>query len=252
MRSSQRMTIKGISFFLLLATILLSGGAVQAQSGAHASKPPSAATTLKPSSQAGAGALPADVDPDSRYRLPLPRREDLDDYGKQVFDKLTDPTRSQHTGIRTPAGIRLHSPHVADTMSAAYSYLRRETGFGDRLTELAILVTGREMDSQYEWAAHEPAALKAGVEPAIIDIIKNNKPVTGLGEKEAVIIKFGRELFGQRKVSSPTFAEALRLFGKRGVVDLASLMSLYVATSTLVNAFDMQMPEGRTPALPPR
>ena len=52
------------------------------------------------------------------------------------------------------------------------------------------------------------------------DVIKYNRPLVGLGEKEAAVIAFGREMFGQRKVSSATFAEVLRLFGRRGTVDL--------------------------------
>lgn len=199
-----------------------------------------------------AAPLPKDVYPDSRYRLPLPKREDMDDYGKKVFDELTDPEHGERTGLGTPAGIRLYSPRLAKPMSEAFRYLRTETGLGDRLTEMAILVTAREMDNQYEWASHEPAGLKAGVEPKIIEIIQYRKPTSGLGEKETAIIAFGREMFGQKKVSSATFAEALRLFGRRGTVDLASLMSQYAATSALVNAFDMQLPEGRKPSLPPR
>jgi len=198
---------------------------------------------------AGSG-LPTDVYPDSRFRLPLPKREDLDDYGKRVFDKMVDPGRRSLVGLNGPAGIRMYDPKVAELMNDANLYLRRETGFGDRLTEIAILTTAREMDNQFEWSAHETAGRKAGVEPAIIDIIKYRKPAAGLGEKERLIIGFGRELFGQKKVSSPTFAEALRLFGRRGVVDLTSLMAFYSATSALLNAFDMQLPEGQTPQLP--
>ena len=222
---------------------MLFGTDARAQNPAHDSDSP-AATVVTP--------LPKDVDPDSRYRLPLPKRDDMDDYGRKVFDELTDSEHSEHTGLRTPAGIRLYSPKLAKPMSDAFRYLRTETGLGDRLTEIAILVTAREMDNQYEWASHERAGLKAGVEPSVIDIIKYNKPAVGLGKKEAVIIAFGRELFAQKKVSSATFAEALRLFGPRGTVDLASLMGQYAATSALVNAFDMQLPEGRKPLLPAR
>ena len=200
-------------------------------------------------STAGA-ALPKDVYPDSRFRLPLPKREDLDDYGKRVFDTLVDPGRRSLVGLNGPAGIRMYDPKVADMMNTANLYLRRETGFGDRLTEIAILTTAREMDNQFEWVAHETAGRKAGVEPAVIDIIRYRRPVIGLGEKETIIIRFGRELFGQKKVSSATFAEALRLFGRRGLVDLTSLMASYSATSALLNAFDMQLPEGQKPQLP--
>jgi 4-carboxymuconolactone decarboxylase len=114
------------------------------------------------------------------------------------------------------------------------------------------MVTAREMDNQYEWAAHDRYARQAGVESAIIDIIQYGKPAVALGEKETVIIGFGREMFGQKKVSSATFAEALRLLGRRGTVDLVSLMGLYSATSALGNAFDIQLPEGQKPLLPPR
>jgi 4-carboxymuconolactone decarboxylase len=203
-----------------------------------------------PRERANSATLPNDVYPDSRFRLPLPKRDDLDDYGKRVFDTMVDPGRRSLVGLNGPAGIRMYDPKVADMMNTANLYLRRETGFGDRLTEIAILTTAREMDNQFEWAAHETAGRKAGVEPAIIDIIRYRRPVSGLGEKEALIIGFGRELFGQKRVSSATFAEALRLFGRRGLVDLTSLMASYSATSALLNAFDMQLPEGQKPQLP--
>lgn len=199
---------------------------------------------------AAAAPLPKDVDPVSRFRLPLPKKEDMDDYGKKVFDKLLDPSRPSLAGLQGPTGIRLYSPHIAEAMGDANAYLRVGTGFGDRLTEIAIMTTAREMENQFEWTAHETSGLKAGVEPAIVDIIKYRKPITGLGEKETVIIKLGRELFGQKKVSSATFADALRLFGQHGTVDLVSLMAHYSATSALLNAFDMQLPEGQKPLLP--
>jgi len=181
----------------------------------------------------------------------------MDDYGKKVYDELADPGRRSLVGLRGPAGIRLYSPKIAKLMNDANTYLRRDTGFGDRLTEIAIMTTAREMENQFEWAAHEIAGRKAGVEPAIVDAIKYRKPVelkpeAGLGEKETVVITFGRELFARRKVSSATFAHALRLFGERGIVDLTSLMGLYASTSALLNAFDMQLPEGQKPLLPPR
>jgi len=194
--------------------------------------------------------LPKDVYPDSRFRLPLPKRADLDDYGKKVFDELADPGRSSLVGLQGPSGIRLYSPKVAKPMSDVNTYLRTGTGLDGRLTEIAIMVTARAMDNQFEWTAHEIAGRKAGVEPAIIDLIKYRKPIAGLGEKETIIIRFGRELFDRKKVSPATFAEALRLFGQRGLVDLTSLMGHYAATSAILTAFDMQLPEGQKPLLP--
>jgi 4-carboxymuconolactone decarboxylase len=197
--------------------------------------------------------LPKDVDPESRNRLPLPKRGDMDDYGKKVYDKyLADNLGAPLIHLRTPAGIRLYSPRIAEDLRDASLYLRNETGLGHRLTEIAILVEAREMDDQYVWASHEPAARRAGVEPAIIDIIKYSKPAVGLGEKETVLITYGRELFGQKKVSSQTFAAIERLFGSRGTVDLASLMGVFATISLLEETVDIQLPDGQKPSLPPR
>jgi len=225
---------------------LLAGFLIMPSGKAHAQNPasgPAAATA----------ALPGDVDPVSRNRLPLPKRDDMDDYGKKVYDKyLADNTGNPITHLQTPAGVRLYSPQIAEDLRDASLYLRNQTGLGHRLTEIAILVEAREMDDQYIWVSHEPAARRVGVEPAIIDIIKYRKPAAGLGEKETVIIDFGRELFEQKKVSSPTFAASVRLFGRRGTVDLVELFSQWSATATELVAFEQQLPEGQRPFLPPR
>jgi hypothetical protein len=57
-------------------------------------------------------------------------------------------------------------------------------------------------------------------------------------------------MLGSRKVSSAAFADVLRLFGKRGTVDLVELMALYQATGDELVAFDMQLNKGQKPSLP--
>ena len=116
--------------------------------------------------------------------------------------------------------------------------------------ELTILVSAREMDSQFEWTAHELAGLKAGLEQTIIDIVKYRKPITGVGEKEAAIIQLGREALGKHNVGSDTFARALKLFGKQGLVNVVTLMSHYAATAALLTTFYQQLPPGQKPLLP--
>jgi len=46
--------------------------------------------------------------------------------------------------------------------------LRNDVPLEPRLRELAILVTAREFDSQFEWTAHEPVALKEGLDPKVL------------------------------------------------------------------------------------
>jgi len=208
----------------------------------------SASAAPQASTQASARTRPPDIDPESLNRLPRVRREDLDDLGKKLYDAVAGDGRL--LGLEGPIGIRMHSPPVSEYMTMGNQYLRFGAGIEPRLMELAILVVAREMDSQFEWTAHEPPALRAGLEQRIIDIVKHRRPLTGLGDKEAAIIQLGREALGRRKVERETFARALELFGRQGVVNVVSLMSHYAATAMLLTTFDQQLRPGQQPLLP--
>lgn len=149
-----------------------------------------------------------------------------------------------------PGPIRLYSPPVADSMTSLNDYLRRKSGLDNRLVELAILVTAREMDCVYVWTAHEPAAQKAGLQQEIIDIVKYRRPVTTLAEKDAVIVQLGRDALGKHKVSADTFARAEKQFGKQGLVNIVALMGDYAATTLLLNVADQHVRPKDTPLLP--
>jgi 4-carboxymuconolactone decarboxylase len=99
-------------------------------------------------------ALPPDVFADSRNRLPVVKRDDLDQLGKQLYDDTAGNARLL-AGFQGPGGIHLHSPQSGEVVRRLNTYLRFETALGARTVELAILVTARELDSQFEWAAHD-------------------------------------------------------------------------------------------------
>jgi 4-carboxymuconolactone decarboxylase len=194
--------------------------------------------------------LPADVDPDSLNRLPLVKRGDLDEQAARIYDSYANPQGRSLAGLQGPGGIALHSPRLAQLSQPLNQFLRYGTGLSRRLTELAILVTAREMDSQFEWTAHEPAALKEGLEQHIIDVVKYRQDFSGLGEKESLIISYGRELLGRKKVNSQTFAHAVKVFGKQALVNLTALMGAYASTSFMLCAFDVQLQPQQKPLLP--
>ena len=194
--------------------------------------------------------IPADIDPDSGFRLPLPKREAMDADGQRLYDEVAHPTGINIRGLRGPGGIQLYSPKLARFARPLNRYLRQEAGLSPRLREVAILVTAREFSSQFEWAAHEPEALKAGVPRATIEIIKHRRPASGLAEEDAAIIALGREAFGAKQVSSATFARVLKAFGAHQLADIVALMGNYAGTAILLATFDMQLDDGQEPMLP--
>ena len=193
--------------------------------------------------------MPSDIDLQSGFRLPLPKREDLDEAGKRTFDRGNTPG-ANIAGLRGPAGIQLYSTKTADHLTAINRYLRFEAGISPRIREIAILTTAREMDSQFEWVAHEPEALRDGVPENVIDVIKYRKSTVGLDETDAIVIELGRQLWRDHKVSSQTFAKAKAVFGPNKLVDLVLLMGGYAGTAALLTAVDMQLHAGEKPLLP--
>src|SRR3984885_4294047 len=171
---------------------------------------------------------PSDIDLQSGFRLPLLKREDLDEAGKRAYDRASTPGKTI-VGLRGPAGIHLYSTGTVDAHNALNSHLRFQAGFDPKVREVAILAVAREMDSRFEWAAHEPEALQVGVPADIIDIIKHRKSTQGIDETYAAIIELGRQTFGDHKVTSAAFARDRKIIEPTKLVELVLLMGNYAA-----------------------
>ncbi len=193
---------------------------------------------------------PSDIYPESRNRLPVVKREDLDEQGQRLFDEVNTRSAVSIAGLQGPGGMMLHNTRLAGPHRAYNRVLRTEAELGPALTELAILVVAREVSHQFEWTVHEPAARTAGLDQRAIDIVKHRKPIDGLGEKEAAIIRMGREVFRDRKVSMGTYAEGERVFGRKVLVSITSIMGAYSSTAVMLTVFDQQLAPGVEPLLP--
>lgn len=191
-----------------------------------------------------------DIDPHSGCRLPLVDRASLDPELQPLFDAHQRGGGHTLRGLRGPGGIKLHSPALAKCARPVGRYLRVEAGFSGRVREVAILITARCCDSQFEWAAHEGEALRQGVPRETVEAIRLGKPVDGLDASDALIITLGREAFQVRKVSSETYRHAVAEFGTRGLVDLVALMGNYASTAVMLTVFDMQLDDDVDPPLP--
>ena len=178
---------------------------------------------------------PDDVDPRSQSRLPLlPAPAETTRATPSLYGRTLSP---QGTG---PGQIRGHGAGRASL----------EANVPRPLLDLAILVTARAYDVQYAWTLGEPAAVENGLDPAVIDAVRDGGPVGELGDREAALIAFGRELFGPHTVSPETYANAVEAVGgTTNLVDLVDLMAQHVSDATLLIAFDQHLPPDRPPLL---
>lgn len=193
--------------------------------------------------------LPPDVHPVSLTRLPPLARDDLDEAGKAIYDGIVKDGPAPRTG---PVALSLYSPPIAKVFDELNTYLRSNGVLSRRHTEVAILVATWEIAQQYEYTAHEQAALDFGAPQAVIDTIKFNREPVGLSEEETLIIRLGRAIMRDHRVEPALYAEAERLFGRRGIVEMVTVMGDYVMVGMIMTTIDQQLPEDRPARLPPR
>lgn len=187
--------------------------------------------------------LPPDIHPVTLSRLPPVTPEDLDDEARRLFEQ-----RQNFTPGPGPTHVTVYIPRERS--------LGVPTGenspVGARFFQLAVLIAAREIDQQFEWSAHEPAGLRQGLEQSVIDVVKYDRPVTGLSEKDATLITFGRTLLRDNQVSSETWAKMVELFGRQHTIDLLGIMGDYLRVGIMLNAVDQRQPPSRPALLPPR
>ena len=186
--------------------------------------------------------LPPDINPVTLSRLPPVTPADLDDEGKHLL-----AARTNYTPGPGPTHVSVYSPRELDLGIPSGV----KSPVGPRNFQLAVLITAREIDQQYEWTAHELAGRRQGLEQSVIDVVKYNKDVAGLSEKDATLITFGRTLFREHRVSSELWGKMVSHFGRQRTVQLMMIMGEYFKAGFMMNAVDQHLPPGREALLPP-
>jgi 4-carboxymuconolactone decarboxylase len=242
------MTMMRMAGALVIAGMLTAGGLVRPASAATDAAPVPAPSPVE--TPGGDPSLPSDVYASSRSRVPLITPDKITtDLGKKLYDQALHDSTSL-VGLQGPGGISIYSPQYDDAQRPLNRFLRFSTGLDRKLVEVAILISARETNQPFEWAAHEKAARAAGVSDATIDAIRLRKPTAGLPPDDATIIALGREGIGNHRVTPATFASAQQRFGTEQVIDIVGIMGDYLMTGLVLTTFDQQLPAGTTSDLP--
>ena len=110
--------------------------------------------------------------------------------------------------------------------------------------ELAVLIAAREHDCHYEWSVHVALAREAGVSEPVIAAVAHRLPLDKLTDDERLVIRYGRELLRDKRVSDRTFSAARDRFGVRGVTELTATLGYYAMLACALNAFEVEPDEG--------
>jgi 4-carboxymuconolactone decarboxylase len=176
-------------------------------------------------------------------RLPVLAEDKLTSEQRALLDSIRSGPRGASVNIRGPFAVFLHAPGYGELAQKLGGFVRYKTGVPPRLSEFAILCTGRLWRAQYEWYAHVPQAEKAGVKPATIrDIHAGRKPKSA-PKDELAIYDFVHELYKTRRVSDQTYKRVHAVLGDAATVELVGILGYYAMISMILNIYRMSPPE---------
>jgi 4-carboxymuconolactone decarboxylase len=137
----------------------------------------------------------------------------------------------------------LRSPEVMLRAKAMGDYLRYKSSLPPKLNEFAILLTARHWSQRYEWAIHQPLALRAGLSIEVAAAVAEGRRPTRLDEGEQVVHDFASELLNHQAVSDATYESALHRFGEQGIVDLVGVCGYYSLIAMVLNVARTPLPK---------
>jgi 4-carboxymuconolactone decarboxylase len=181
-------------------------------------------------------------------RLPRIAPENMTEAQRRVAAEIAAGPRGE---VRGPFIALLRSPGLAGPLQKVGEYLRFECPLDKRIREFAALIAARHWTQQYEWQAHYPQALEAGLAPAIADALAEGRRPQGMAEDEEIVHDLLTEVLHNRCAADATYARAVARFGEAGVVDLIGIAGYYAMLAMIMNVARTALPAGKSPPLPP-
>lgn len=171
-------------------------------------------------------------------RLPALAESDWDSEQRPLAEEIINGPRG---ALLPPFEPLLRSPELMAHAQRMGEYLRYRSALGQRLSELAILLTARHWSQPVEWAIHASIARENGIAAEAVEAINQRRLPESLQPDEWVLFHFCQQLQQQQQVTDATWQQAVTLWGEKGVIDLIGITGYYSFLSMVMNS-------ARTPA----
>jgi len=152
--------------------------------------------------------------------------------------------------VRGPFNVLLRSPELMSPLQKVGEYLRFRCQLDRRIAEMATLIAARHWTQNYEWSAHHPLALNAGLKAEVAQAIAEGRRPTGMAQDEEIVYDALTEALNNKSVSDATYQRAVKHFGEQNLVDLMAIAGYYALLALLLNVARTPLPEGKQPGMP--
>ncbi|KAK2756410.1 hypothetical protein FQN54_005302 [Arachnomyces sp. PD_36] len=159
-----------------------------------------------------------------------------------ILDRIR--TRRGSRGLTTLDLALLHSPPVADGWNTFVGAIRTNTSLTADIRELVICRVAYLHRAWYEWRAHAPIAVAAGVSQEGMDVLRdrgrlNDDRGCGLDERQRAAFEYATSMVMGIRVPDEVFDGVRGLFNDREILEMTVTIGQYIATAKLLTTLDI-------------
>jgi 4-carboxymuconolactone decarboxylase len=173
-------------------------------------------------------------------RIPRANRDELSVEHQKIWDHI----HAARSGGGGPYSMLLHVPPLAGHLAATEDYFRLDSGLPDADREVIILAAARQLGAHYPWTRHEIRAHKANISGEVIEALRANAPLDRFSGRQKLLVELTRTLLRDHRLSDELFARAEKEFGRAQLIEAVGLLGHYFTIGLIVNAFEVQAPQG--------
>ena len=170
-----------------------------------------------------------------------PLAEDTFDEAQRAFVEALQSGPRGKLGLIGPFGVWARSPKIGTAIQALGAMARFETALPEDAKEVAICAVGAHYRAKFEFAAHGPMAIAAGVPEAVVEAIRVGETPTFADDAQATAYRVAQALLVQHQLDADTYARALERFGESALIELVTLVGYYGLVSLTLNAFEVPL-----------
>jgi AhpD family alkylhydroperoxidase len=132
--------------------------------------------------------------------------------------------------------VLLNSPEIAQGWESLLTAVRNRSSLPPSLRELIIMRVAVLNRAQYEFDAHRPHAITAGLSEEQIDLILQDKITAGFSALEILVMELTDVMTRDIQVPDALYDSVKSHFNDREILEVVTTISAYNMVSRLLNA----------------
>jgi len=132
--------------------------------------------------------------------------------------------------------VLLNSPDIAQGWESLLTAVRNRSSLPASLKELMILRVAVLNRAQYEFDAHRPHAINAGVSEEQIQLIQQDKITAGFTPLEILVMEFTDAMTRDIQVPDTLYSSVKAHFNDREILEVVTTIAAYNMVSRLLTA----------------